>query len=104
MFAQGYIGRAVYDESLNQPLPTAKEIQTPQQPLVDGVDVGYFTSWVQQQVIERYGAPRVYNGGLRIKTTLDLGHAARCRTSSQRLPPRPRRPHGGARRDRKLDR
>ena len=73
MFEQGYISRAVYGESLNQPLPTAKEIQTPQQPLVDGVDVGYFTSWVQQQVIERYGAPRVYNGGLRIKTTLDLG-------------------------------
>jgi penicillin-binding protein 1A len=73
MFQQGYISRAVYEESLNQPLPTAKEIQTPQQPLVDGVDVGYFTSWVQQQVIERYGAPRVYNGGLRIKTTLDLG-------------------------------
>jgi penicillin-binding protein 1A len=78
MFLQGYIGRAVYEESLNQPLPTAREIQTPQQPLVNGVDVGYFTSWVQQQVIERYGAPRVYNGGLRIKTTLDLGmqHAA----------------------------
>jgi penicillin-binding protein 1A len=73
MFEQGYISRAVYDESLKQPLPTAKEIQTPQQPLVDGVDVGYFTSWVQQQVIERYGAPRVYNGGLHIKTTLDLG-------------------------------
>jgi penicillin-binding protein 1A len=73
MFQQGYIGRAAYDESVNQPLPTAKEIQTPQQPLVEGVDVGYFTSWVQQQVIERYGAARVYNGGLRIKTTLDLG-------------------------------
>ena len=73
MFLQGYIGRAVYNESINQPLPTAKEIQTPQQPLVDGVNVGYFTSWVQQQAIERYGAPRVYNGGLRIKTTLDLG-------------------------------
>jgi penicillin-binding protein 1A len=73
MLQQGYITRAVYDESVNQPLPAAKEIQTPQQPLVDGVDVGYFTSWVQQQVIERYGAPRVYHGGLRIKTTLDLG-------------------------------
>jgi penicillin-binding protein 1A len=73
MLQQGYISRAVYDESINQPLPTAREIQTPQQPLVDGVDVGYFTSWVQQQVIERYGAPRVYNGGLHIKTTLDLG-------------------------------
>jgi penicillin-binding protein 1A len=27
---------------------------------------------VQQQVIERYGAPHAFNGGLRIKTTLDL--------------------------------
>jgi penicillin-binding protein 1A len=73
MFQQGYISRGVYEESVKQALPTAKEIQTPQQPLVEGVDVGYFTSWVQQQVIERYGAARVYNGGLRIKTTLDLG-------------------------------
>ncbi len=72
MFKQGYINQAVYDKSVSQPLPTAREIQTPQQPLVEGVDVGYFTSWVQQQVFERYGAARVYNGGLRIKTTLDL--------------------------------
>ncbi|HEY5194667.1 MAG TPA: transglycosylase domain-containing protein [Solirubrobacteraceae bacterium] len=73
MLQQGYINRVVYEESVNQALPTASEIQTPQQPLVEGADVGYFTSWVQQQVIERYGAPRVLNGGLRIKTTLDLG-------------------------------
>ncbi|HTB49497.1 MAG TPA: transglycosylase domain-containing protein [Solirubrobacteraceae bacterium] len=72
MLQQGYISRPVYEESVNEALPGAKEIQTPQQPLVEGVDVGYFTSWVQQQVIERYGAPRVFNGGLRIKTTLDL--------------------------------
>jgi penicillin-binding protein 1A len=73
MLQQGYITKATYDESVNQALPAPKDIQTPQQPLVEGVDVGYFTSWVQQQVIERYGAPRVYNGGLQIKTTLDLG-------------------------------
>ncbi|MGA9283811.1 MAG: transglycosylase domain-containing protein [Solirubrobacteraceae bacterium] len=73
MFQQGYIRRQVYNESINQALPAPKDIQTPHQPLVEGVDVGYFTSWVQQQVIERYGAPRVFNGGLRIKTTLDLG-------------------------------
>jgi penicillin-binding protein 1A len=72
MLQQGYIRHTVYEESLNQALPAPKDIQTPHQPLVEGVDVGYFTSWVQQQVIERYGAPRVYNGGLRIKTTLDL--------------------------------
>jgi penicillin-binding protein 1A len=73
MLQQGYIRQSVYNESVSQALPAPKDIQTPHQPLVEGIDVGYFTSWVQQQVIERYGAPRVFNGGLRIKTTLDLG-------------------------------
>ncbi len=72
MLEQGYIRRSEYQESISQALPAPMDIQTPHQPLVEGVDVGYFTSWVQQQVIERYGAPRVFNGGLRIKTTLDL--------------------------------
>ncbi len=72
MYEQGYIDRAVYEESLAQSLPAPPDVQTPQQPLVEGVDVGYFTSWVQQQLIERYGAPRVFDGGLKVKTTLDL--------------------------------
>ncbi len=72
MLQQGYIDRAVYEQSVNQSLPVPQGIQTPQEPMVDGVNVGYFTSWVQQQVIERYGAPRVFDGGLQIKTTLDL--------------------------------
>jgi penicillin-binding protein 1A len=72
MYQQGYISTPVYDQSLKQALPAPREIGTPQQPLVEGVDVGYFTSWAQQQAIERYGAPRVFDGGLRIKTTLDL--------------------------------
>ncbi len=72
MFLQGYISKAVYHQSTAQRLPQPQDIGTPQQPLVEGVDVGYFTSWVQQQAIERYGAPRVFDGGLRIKTTLNL--------------------------------
>jgi len=46
--------------------------------------VGYFTSWVQQQVIERYGAQRSFAGGLKIKTTLDLElqHAAEASVDS----------------------
>jgi penicillin-binding protein 1A len=71
MFEQGDIPRPVYEESLKQALPTAAEIQAPQEETVEGVDAGYFTSWVQQQVIERYGQ-RAFYGGLRIKTTLDL--------------------------------
>jgi penicillin-binding protein 1A len=72
MFLQGYLTRAIYGESVKQPLPATQNIQAPQEQTVEGVDAGYFTSWVQQQVIERYGAPRAFDGGLRVKTTLDL--------------------------------
>ncbi len=78
MFEQGYLMKAVYEQSVDQALPAPKEVQAPQEQTVEGVDAGYFTSWVQQQVIERYGAPRAFDGGLQIKTTLDLElqHAA----------------------------
>jgi penicillin-binding protein 1A len=72
MLAQGYIERPVYEESIKQALPAAKDIQAPREQTIEGVDSGYFTSWVQQQIIERYGAPRAFDGGLRITTTLDL--------------------------------
>ncbi|MEA2199826.1 MAG: penicillin-binding protein [Solirubrobacteraceae bacterium] len=72
MFEQGYLPRGVYQESVKQALPAPKEVQAPREQTIEGVDAGYFTSWVQQQVIERYGAPRAFDGGLRIKTTLDL--------------------------------
>ncbi|MEA2208268.1 MAG: penicillin-binding protein [Solirubrobacteraceae bacterium] len=72
MFEQGYLTRQVYEQSVTQALPAAQDVQAPTQQTVEGVDAGYFTSWVQQQVIERYGAPRAFDGGLKIKTTLDL--------------------------------
>ncbi len=72
MLDQGYLTRSMYEASVREPLPSASAVQAPHVQLVDGVDVGYFTSWVQQQVIERYGAPRTFAGGLKIKTTLDL--------------------------------
>ena len=78
MLEQGYLTRPVYDESVKQAVPAAAEIQAPQEQTIEGVNAGYFTSWVQQQIIERYGAPRAFDGGLKIKTTLDLQlqHAA----------------------------
>jgi len=72
MFEQGYLAKPLYEESLRQALPSPAAIQAPQEQTVEGVDAGYFTSWVQQQVIERYGAPRAFDGGLKITTTLDL--------------------------------
>jgi len=72
MLAQGYITQPVYDQSTAQALPAPKDVHAPRQQTIEGVDVGYFTSWVRQQVIERYGAPRAFDGGLKITTTLDL--------------------------------
>jgi penicillin-binding protein 1A len=72
MLQQGYLTKPEYEESIAQALPAPKDIQPPNQPLVDGVDAGYFASWVQQQVIARYGAPLTFDGGLQIRTTLDL--------------------------------
>ena len=78
MLEQGYLTKTVYEQSISQALPAAKDIQLPTEQTIEGIDAGYFTSWVQQQVIERYGAPRAFDGGLKIKTTLDieLQHAA----------------------------
>ncbi|HEX5852689.1 MAG TPA: transglycosylase domain-containing protein [Solirubrobacteraceae bacterium] len=72
MLQQGYLTRSLYAASANETIPASAEIQAPREQTVEGVDAGYFTSWVQQQIIERYGAARAFNGGLRIKTTLDL--------------------------------
>ncbi len=72
MLDQGYLTRPVYEESVKQALPSPAQVQAPREQTIEGVDAGYFTSWVAQQVIERYGAPRAFGGGLRIKTTLDL--------------------------------
>jgi penicillin-binding protein 1A len=72
MLNQGYINQSVYEESVNQALPASKDVLAPREQKIEGADVGYFTSWVRQQVIERYGAPRAFDGGLRITTTLDL--------------------------------
>ncbi len=78
MHEQGYLTKTIYEQSVTQALPAPVNVQAPEEETVEGVDAGYFTSWVQQQVIERYGAPRAFEGGLRVKTTLDLElqHAA----------------------------
>jgi penicillin-binding protein 1A len=72
MYRQGYLRRADFQESVRQALPAPPDVQPPHQSLVEGIDAGYFVSWVSQQIIERYGATRSFDGGLHIKTTLDL--------------------------------
>ena len=104
MLEQGYLTRPIYEESIAQPLPAATRSRRREEQTVEGVDAGYFTSWVQQQVIERYGAQRAFDGGPEDQDHARPRTPARRRTGRQRLPRRPRRPHRVAGGDRKLHR
>jgi penicillin-binding protein 1A len=71
MYQQQYISYSQYQQALSEALPTAKYIQPPQ-PKVKTPSAAYFTTWVRQQVIDRYGSEKAFDGGLTIHTTLDL--------------------------------
>ncbi len=76
MLQQDYLSRAQYQQGINQPLPTATEIQQPEEPSA----APYFTSWLRPQILAAMGHHlppsvaeyRAYYGGLKIRTTLDL--------------------------------
>ncbi len=67
MLAQHYIDSAHYQAYLLIPLPTAAQIQPPQENTL----YPYFASWIRPQIVDRFGAQRAFNGGLRIQTTID---------------------------------
>ena len=68
MYEQDYISEAEYQQGLREALPPTSEIEPPK---IDS-EAPYFTSWIRQQIVDRYGAGRAFFGGLRVKTTLDL--------------------------------
>ena len=68
MLEQGFITDAQYREAEAEPLPAPSSINPPK---IDS-EAPYFTSWIRQQLVDRYGAGRTFFGGLRIKTSLDL--------------------------------
>jgi penicillin-binding protein 1A len=72
MFDQGYLTRAEYVVARAQEPPPADRINPPQVQAATK-SAAYFTTWVGQQVVDRYGARRALEGGLRVQTTLDLG-------------------------------
>ena len=71
MYQQNYISYSQYQSALTAALPTPRQIQPPK-PKVKTPSAAYFTTWVRQQVVDRYGPEKAFNGGLTIHTTLDL--------------------------------
>jgi penicillin-binding protein 1A len=73
MLEQGYISRPQYDQAVAEPIPIRADVQPPQ----EDPKYAYFTSWVRQQVVDKLGGGQVgarqaFEGGLTIKTTLDV--------------------------------
>ncbi|MET0760895.1 MAG: transglycosylase domain-containing protein, partial [Thermoleophilaceae bacterium] len=67
MYDQRMITRTQYEDAIRQAIPDEDEVDPPnsesKQP--------YFTSWMTQQLVDRYGAGLVFGGGMKIKTTID---------------------------------
>jgi penicillin-binding protein 1A len=79
LFEQADITRAEFVRAVRSPLPPPAEIH------LSGKQgpAGYFTDYVKQQLIDRYGSGKVFGGGLRAYTTIDLNvqHFARLAIS-----------------------
>jgi penicillin-binding protein 1A len=68
MHEQGFITTEQYEEGRKQALPSPDDIEPPR---LDS-RAPYFTAWLRQQLVERYGAAKTFFGGLKVKSTLDL--------------------------------
>lgn len=67
MLEEHMIDRIEYDQGVKRALPARSEVRPPRpdskQP--------YFSSWLTQQLVDRYRPGVVFGGGLRIRTTID---------------------------------
>ena len=69
MQEEGYLTPGEYRDAKEQAPPA--EVQPPRERGLTPT-TPYFTTWVKQQVVDRFGPRRAFSGGLRIKTTLDF--------------------------------
>jgi penicillin-binding protein 1A len=69
MYEQGFISEEQLREGTKQALPSPTAIEPPS---IDS-KAPYFTAYLRQQLVERYGASKAFFAGLKVKSTLDLG-------------------------------
>ena len=69
---QDFLMPIQYEDAIRQPLPDRGDLQPPE----EDTDHPYFTSWIKQQVVDQLGggqegARQAFEGGLRVRTTID---------------------------------
>jgi penicillin-binding protein 1A len=79
MLDQGYINQDEYDVYSQERIPKPNDISPP----AENSAAPYFTSWLRQQLVDRYGAGEAFGGGLQIKSSLDLALQQRVQGIAQ---------------------
>ena len=67
MLEQGMINRIEHDRAVRTAIPAADDIIPPQ----PDSNQPYYSTWVTQQLVDRYGPGTTFGSGLKIRTTLD---------------------------------
>ena len=68
MAEQGYIAPEEAEQYAREQPPPPSQIETPE----EDSRAPYFTSWLRQQLVDKYGAGEAFGGGLHVSATLDL--------------------------------
>ena len=95
MLQQGVITSREYRRTRSAPMPKPQDVH------LSGVQgqAPYFGEYVKQQLIEKLGAKRVFGGGFRVYTTIDLRLQKLARDAIHEVAAEPDGAAGGARRD-----
>src|SRR5207244_4316207 len=88
LFQQGDITQREYTLARRRPPPKPQDVHLPgkQGP------APYFTNYAKQQLVDRYGSGKVFGGGLRVYTTIDLKVQRMARRAITRWLPNPQGP------------
>lgn len=64
---EDFLTQMQYESALREPLPTARDVTPP----VETGEYPYFTTWARQQVVDKVGPGKAFEGGLKVRTTID---------------------------------
>jgi penicillin-binding protein 1A len=67
MLDQKMITEAEYQTAIQEAIPVRQDIETPHPDSTQP----YFSSWVTQQLVERFGAGAVFGGGMKVTSSID---------------------------------
>jgi penicillin-binding protein 1A len=79
MLQQGKITQRQYERADKAELPVPTDVRVP------GTRAPYFVNYVKDELVARYGAGRVFGGGLKVRTTIDLDLQLKARAAIEKV-------------------